>query len=100
MNRIGEPLRHGMDADQVAKARKAGAQFEAVLLNNVLGGVERTFTDLPGGHKDQCTEVYSGLAMQTLSSALAQRGGVGLGSLIADALVERAGHSHQDGSSE
>ena len=76
--------------DMSAKARKAGGQFEAVLLNNVLGGVERVFTDLPGGKKQQSTEVYSGLAKQTLSSVISDNGGIGLGKFIADALLREA----------
>jgi Rod binding domain-containing protein len=79
------------DSPMQDKACRAGAQFEAVLLNNVLGGVERAFTELPGGHKEHSTEVYSGLAMQALTSALADQGGIGLGKLIAGALIQRSG---------
>ena len=59
-----------------AKVLKAGAQFEAVLLNNVLGAVEHAFTELPGSHDHQSTEAYSGVAMQTLASKLAEGGGL------------------------
>ena len=83
-------------ADATAKkAAKAGAQFEAVLLNNVLGGVERAFTELPGAQHDQSNEAYSGLAMQTLTSALAETGGIGLGKLIAKALVRHGEKSQK-----
>jgi len=75
---------------QHAKALKAGAQFEAVLLNNVLGAVERAFTRLPGGHELHSSEAYSGLAMQTLASKLAEGGGVGLGRLLTKALEKHS----------
>lgn len=69
-----------------SKALKAGAQFEAVLLNNVLGAIERAFTKLPGHTDDHSTEAYSGLAMQTLASKLADGGGIGLGRLLTTSL--------------
>ena len=68
------------------KIKKAGAQFEAILLNNLLGGLERAFTDLPGKKADNSARAYSGLAMQALSSGLAEHGGIGIGRLIAQAL--------------
>ena len=80
----------GMPDPQHAKALKAGAQFEAVLLNNVFGAVEQTFTRLPGSHEHHSTEAYSGLAMQTLASKLAEGGGIGLGRLLTSALQKRS----------
>jgi Rod binding domain-containing protein len=75
---------------QHEKVRKAGAQFEAVLLNNVLGAVEQTFTRLPGSPERDSTEAYSGLAMQALTSKLAEGGGIGIGRLLTKALEERS----------
>ena len=80
----------GADAAAKRKAAKAGAQFEAVLLNNVLGGIERAFTELPGGQHDQSNQAYNGLAIETLTSSLAANGGIGLGKLISGALLRRA----------
>ncbi len=74
---------------QHGKALKAGTQFEAVLLNNVLGAVEQAFTRLPGSHERHSTEAYSGLAMQTLASRLAEGGGIGVGRLLTKALEKR-----------
>jgi Rod binding domain-containing protein len=68
------------------KTHKAGEQFEAVLLNMVLGGVERSFAQLPGSKIEHATEAYSGMGMQALSSSLARAGGIGIAAMIAKAL--------------
>jgi Rod binding domain-containing protein len=70
------------------KARKAGEDFEAVLLNNALGGLERAFTHLPGENVSRSSQAYNGFAIEALSSGLAQAGGVGLGSLVTKALLK------------
>ena len=72
------------------KIRRAGAQFEAILLNKVLGDLEHAFTDLPGKKEDHSTQVYSGFAMQALASGLADAGGIGLGRMVGKALAAQA----------
>lgn len=76
-----------------AKAQKAGAEFEGVLLNIVLGAVERSFSELPGTKVQQENQSYNGLGMQALTSGLARAGGIGLGKMIAAAL-EKSEHAH------
>jgi Rod binding domain-containing protein len=77
-------------AADLSKTMKAGMQFEAILLNSLLGGLERAFTNLPGKKEDHSTEAYSGFAMQALASGLAESGGIGVGRLIAKALDRRS----------
>jgi len=72
-----------------SKAMKAEMEFEGILLNNLLGGLERAFTTLPGKDEDHSTQAYSGFAMQALASGLAESGGIGIGRLIAKALEKR-----------
>lgn len=72
------------------KLRKAGMQFEAILLNKVLGDLEHAFTSLPGKKEDHATEAYGGFAMQALASGLAEAGGIGIGAIIAKALAGQA----------
>lgn len=74
-----------------SKLKKAGAQFEAILLNNVLGDLERAFTSLPGKPADNSSQAYRGFAMQALAGGLADKGGVGIGKLIERALTKHAG---------
>jgi hypothetical protein len=69
------------------RALKAGAEFEAVLLNTVFGDLERSFSQLPGSKVEHATEAYSGLGIQALTSGLTRSGGIGLGRMITKALV-------------
>jgi Rod binding domain-containing protein len=85
---------HAASADQTpAKAMKAGAQFEAILLNTVLGDLQRTFSDLPGATEDDIIKSYDGFGIEALTSSLAAGGGIGLGAFIAKALVAHAEHN-------
>ena len=40
-----------------AKANRAGAQFEAILLNMVFGELQRTFSQLPGATRDAVSKI-------------------------------------------
>lgn len=76
------------------KAQKAGAEFEGVLLNIVMGAVERSFSELPGTKVQRENQAYDRLGMQALTSGLARAGGIGLGKMIAAAL-EKSEQAHQ-----
>jgi Rod binding domain-containing protein len=77
------------NADRLrSRAVKAAADFEAVLLNQVLGELERSFAQLPGSKVEHTTEAYSGMGMQALASGLARAGGVGLSSMITHSLLK------------
>jgi Rod binding domain-containing protein len=79
------------EADAVqSKAAKAGAQFEAILLNTVFGDLQRTFSALPGKQENAIAESYDGLGMEALTSGLARDGGIGLGAVITKALMRQA----------
>lgn len=90
---IANPLASA-EAALSAKAQKAGAEFEGVLLNIVLGAVERSFSELPGTKVQQENQAYNGLGMQALTSGLARAGGIGLGKMIAAAL-EKSEQAHR-----
>ena len=70
-----------------ARAAKAGAQFEGILLNMVFGDLERVFSHFPGTSLDNVSKSYDGFAMEALTSGLSQHGGIGMGRLIAKALI-------------
>ena len=70
------------------QAERAGQEFESVLLNMVLGAVERSFAQLPGDKFDHSTEAYSGMAMQSLAAGLAKAGGIGLAKFITAGLIK------------
>ena len=81
------------DIDIPARTQKAGAEFEAVLLNTVFGAIERSFSKLPGTKLQQKTEAYNGLGMQALTSGLARAGGIGIGKIISSALEKTETHA-------
>ncbi len=73
-----------------AKARRvlhAAHEFEAVLLNTLLGSLEHSFAALPGKDPEAGSDNYQYLGMQALASSLATRGGVGIASMIVRSLL-------------
>jgi Rod binding domain-containing protein len=74
------------------KADKAGAQFEAILLNMVFGELQRTFSQLPGATHDAVSKSYDGFGTEALTAGLVRSGGVGLGAFIAKGLMKQAKH--------
>lgn len=77
-------------ADYVRKVSKAAHEFEAVLLNTLLGPLERTFSSLPGKENEVESDNYHSLGMQTLATSLAAKGGLGIADLIIKSLSGRA----------
>lgn len=83
----------GASAEPVqARAAKAGAQFEGILLNMVFGELQRTFSQLPGATRDAVSKSYDGFGTEALTAGLARSGGVGLGAFIAKGLMRQAKH--------
>jgi Rod binding domain-containing protein len=71
------------------KIAKAAHDFEAVLLNTLLGPLEKTFSSLPGKETDAVSDNYHSLGMQALASSLAAKGGVGIAAMIIKSLSKR-----------
>jgi len=71
------------ESTHTAKMVRAAHQFEAVLLNSLLGSLQHSFSSLGGQKTDSESTNYDYVGMQALSSALAARGGIG----IADRIV-------------
>lgn len=80
----------GPSADYTRKVIKAAREFEAVLLNTLLGPLEHTFSSLPGKDTDVESDNYQSLGMQTLASSLAAKGGLGIADVIVKSLSRRA----------
>ena len=81
----------GASADPLqARADKAGAQFEGILLNMIFGELQRTFSQLPGATRDAVSKSYDGFGTEALTAGLARSGGVGLGAFIAKGLMKQS----------
>jgi Rod binding domain-containing protein len=72
-----------------ADSVKIPPEFEAVLLNALLGPLEHTFSSLPGKETDAVSDNYHSLGMQALTSTLAAKGGVGIADMIVKSLSKR-----------
>ena len=82
---------HAGASDAAAHVRKvihAAHEFEAVLLNAMLGPLEQTFSSLPGKTRDAESDNYHSLGMQALSSTLAAGHGFGIADLIVQSLLK------------
>jgi Rod binding domain-containing protein len=71
----------------------AARQFEAVLLNTLLGSLEHSFSALPGKKPDSIADNYHSMGMQALAATLADRGGVGIANMIVRNLLHRKGQA-------
>ena len=69
----------------------AARQFEAVLLNSLLGSLEHSFSALPGKKSDSIADNYHAMGMQALASSLAAGGGVGIANMIEHNLLYTKG---------
>ena len=76
------------------RVAQAAHQFEAVLLNSLLGTLEHSFSALPGKKTDSVADDYHSMGMQALSATLAAHGGVGIANMIIKNLMRTKGQSH------
>jgi Rod binding domain-containing protein len=71
----------------------AAQQFEAILLNTLLGPLQKSFSALPGSSEDSNSSAYQDLGVQTLAGGLASAGGFGIANMIARSLLKIQGHT-------
>lgn len=83
------PVPSAPAAEHARKIAKAAHEFEAVLLNTLLGPLERTFASLPGKKTDAESDNYQSLGTQALSSSLTAKGGFGIAEMIIKSLSKR-----------
>jgi Rod binding domain-containing protein len=64
------------------KLRKAAQDFEGILISQLLGDFKVGSSSLTGDAPLAGSDTLNSLAIQTLSSALASRGGLGIGQML------------------
>jgi len=79
---VSSGIRHPVVAP-ASKLTRAAREFEALLLNDLLGPVEKSFSSIPGQETAAGSGSYQYFATQALASSLAASGGLG----IADRIV-------------
>jgi Rod binding domain-containing protein len=79
-------INRGLNAGPVQSRAlpKAAAQFEAVLLETLIGGLQKTFSSLGGENDFGVSGTYDYFGTQALAAAWAQSGGIGLARMIRD----------------
>jgi Rod binding domain-containing protein len=101
MQPVSTAIDSGATVADGAKTRRvlhAAHEFEAVLLNTLLGSLEHSFASLPGKDPETGSDNYQYLGMQALASSLAARGGVGIASMIVRSLSHpRSGEANGPG---
>lgn len=64
--------------------QNVAAQFEAVLLETLIGGLQKTFSSLGSENDFGLSGTYDYFGTQALASAWAQAGGIGMARMIGD----------------
>jgi len=64
------------------KLRKAAQEFEGILISQLFGEFQSSLSSLPGETPLAGSEGLNSLAIQTLSSALAKQGGLGIAKMV------------------
>ena len=80
-------------APRSQKIVRAAQEFEAALLNTLLGSLEQSFSAMPGKKVETGSDHYHYLGMQTLASSLAAGGGIGIAKLISRSLATSGGNA-------
>lgn len=79
--------------DQKQKIEKGAKEFEALLLSGWLQQAEQSMATVPGADDDgddAGQNTMTSLGVQTLATSLADSGGIGIGAMIAKAMLAMA----------
>ena len=76
----------------VGKIKKVASEFESVLLNSLLGPLQKSFSTLPGAKpEDSESGQYHSMEIQSLATALSSAGGLGIADMIVRNLLRSNG---------
>jgi len=89
------PAGGGAETPAHKKLVKAAQEFEGILISQLLGDFKEGLSPLGGDSSLAGSDTLNSLAIQTLSGALARRGGLGIGQMLIHQL-EPSLHLGQD----
>ncbi|HUB29846.1 MAG TPA: hypothetical protein VL967_09115 [Terracidiphilus sp.] len=92
-NRLLQQLQSQQAPNNSSKIEKSAREFESMLLNTWLQQAEQSMATVPGAEDDEDAagrDQMLSLGVQTLSSALAASGGIGIAKMISKALHSAA----------
>jgi Rod binding domain-containing protein len=78
------------------KLRKAAQDFEGILISQLLGDFKMGSSSLTGDAPLAGSDTLNSLAIQTLSAALASRGGLGIGQMLVHQLESSLNRGQQN----
>jgi len=78
------------------KLRKAAQDFEGILISQLWGEFQTGFSSLTGDAPLAGSDTLNSLAIQTLSAALASRGGLGIGKMLVHQLEPSLNRGQQN----
>lgn len=83
-----QELKAGKGPSSDAKIEKGAKEFEAVLMGSWLQQAEQSFATVPGtdDEKDPGADQMMSLGIQSLSTAMAASGGIGIAKMISKAM--------------
>jgi len=84
----GSPVESPVGSKDRGKIGQSARQFEAQLLTSVLASLEKSFGAVPGSDDSGVGAQYRSLATQSLASAWAEAGGVGIARILTNALLK------------
>lgn len=91
-----QQVKSATGTDQTAKIEKGAREFEAMLLSGWLQQAEKSLATVPGTDEDDDGDSSGGqdtmtsLGVQSLAGSLAASGGIGIGAMIAKAMLAMA----------
>jgi Rod binding domain-containing protein len=77
------------------KLRKAAQEFEGMLISQLWGTFQAGFSSLTGDAPMAGSDTLNSLALQTLSTGLAARGGLGIARMMVDQLEPSLGQTNR-----
>jgi Rod binding domain-containing protein len=78
------------------KLRKAAQEFEGILISQLWGEFQTSLSSLSGDAPLVGSDTLNSLAIQTLSTALAGRGGLGIGRMLVHQLEPSLNRTQQN----
>jgi Rod binding domain-containing protein len=82
------------------KLRKAAQDFEGILISELWDQSDSDFSSLPGETQAAGSDTLKSLAIQTMSAALAKRGGLGIARMLVHQLEPSLNRGQQNQTGE
>lgn len=83
---LSKPARKPADEHEMAKARKACQEFEAIFIHKMLSSMRAAFESEKGEDKDFGGDMFKSMMDEQLGIALAKAGGIGLARMLGKSL--------------